>query len=326
MKRMILSLVAAIVAATATYAQSTLVATLTHGETIKMYTGSNALFNAHNAAVSGDIINLSGGTFNATTITKGITIRGTGIDEPHPTVLSSSNFWINIPEDDPNPFSMEGVRYYNIGNYSDGVVLYNAKNPTFIKCQINKFSSSSSSNFENATFINCKIDQITGVSSCSANFINCFIRSGEVGFKSSFVNCILRSSSYSYGKAQFINCIIEGTTTINSSNKGFNCVQVASSEKNIFTSTGTFVDCSTTTYSTLFKDYTGTYSDDQTFELTDEAKTTFLGADGTQVGLYGGMLPYNSTPSYPRITKFDVAKKATADGKLSVDIEVSAAQ
>ena len=114
---------------------------------------------------------------------------------------------------------------------------------------------------------------------------------------------------------------------MDSSNKGFNCVQVASSEIDIFPSTGTFVDCSTTTYSQLWeKGDNWSVNDLYPCELTDEAKTTFLGADGTQVGLYGGMLPYNSTPSYPRITKFDVAKKSTADGKLSVEIEVSAAQ
>ena len=76
----------------------------------------------------------------------------------------------------------------------------------------------------------------------------------------------------------------------------------------------------------MFKDFTGTYSDTQTFELTEEAKTKYLGTDGTEVGIYGGLLPYNSTPSYPQITKMNVANKTTADGKLSVEIEVSATE
>jgi hypothetical protein len=63
-----------------------------------------------------------------------------------------------------------------------------------------------------------------------------------------------------------------------------------------------------------------------TFELTDEAKAKFLGTDSTEVGWYGGVLPYTSIPSYPRITKMNVANKSTADGKLSVEIEVSAAK
>jgi hypothetical protein len=81
--------------------------------------------------------------------------------------------------------------------------------------------------------------------------------------------------------------------------------------------------------SSLFKTYTGgviTSNDEETFELTDEAKTTYLGSDGTQVGIYGGSLPFDPTPSNPQITKFNVASKSTADGKLSVDIQVNTAE
>ena len=81
-----------------------------------------------------------------------------------------------------------------------------------------------------------------------------------------------------------------------------------------------------TEYNKVFKDFTGSYSDIQTFELTDEAKTEYLGNDGTEVGMHGGIMPYSSTPSYPQITKMNVANKTTADGKLSVEIEVSAVE
>ena len=77
------------------------------------------------------------------------------------------------------------------------------------------------------------------------------------------------------------------------------------------------------TYTEFFKDYTGIYNDDITFELTDEAKAKFLGTDDTQVGNYGGNFPYDPTTTNPHITKCNVAAKSTADGKLSVDIEVA---
>ena len=77
---------------------------------------------------------------------------------------------------------------------------------------------------------------------------------------------------------------------------------------------------------TAFKTYTGTYNDNETFELTDAAKTQYLGSDRTEVGIYGGSLPFDPTPTNPQITKCNVASKSTADGKLSVDIEVSAAE
>ena len=80
MKKFFLSLVVAMIGTTATFAQNTLVATLTHGDNISIYYGVNALREAHEAATSGDIINLSGGAFPAVDITKGITLRGAGID------------------------------------------------------------------------------------------------------------------------------------------------------------------------------------------------------------------------------------------------------
>ena len=64
--------------------------------------------------------------------------------------------------------------------------------------------------------------------------------------------------------------------------------------------------------------------DTDTFcDLTDEAAAKYLGTDHTQVGLYGGVNPFSAIPNYPRIKKFIVASKPTADGKLDVDIEVS---
>ena len=84
-----------------------------------------------------------------------------------------------------------------------------------------------------------------------------------------------------------------------------------------------------TEYATLFKTYPGgslEKLDSEDFQLTDAAKTQCLGTDGTEVGIYGGSLPFDPTPSNPQITKCNVAAKSTADGKLSVDIEVNAAE
>ena len=64
------------------------------------------------------------------------------------------------------------------------------------------------------------------------------------------------------------------------------------------------------------------YSESETFELTDSAKTTYLGDDGAQVGIYGGIRPFTTVLSYPQFTKAAVAKEAV-DGKLSVNIEIN---
>lgn len=64
----------------------------------------------------------------------------------------------------------------------------------------------------------------------------------------------------------------------------------------------------------------------QTYELTDENQKNWIGTDGTQVGMHGGNLPFDPAVDAPVISKFNVASKTTADGKLSVDIEVKAAE
>ena len=68
------------------------------------------------------------------------------------------------------------------------------------------------------------------------------------------------------------------------------------------------------------------YNDSELFTLTETAKAKYLGTDSKQVGIYGGNLPYEEDPTTPQITKCNVAAKSTADGKLSVDIEVKAAE
>ena len=56
--------------------------------------------------------------------------------------------------------------------------------------------------------------------------------------------------------------------------------------------------------------------------LKDEIASNFLGTDGTQVGIYGGFMPYSTRPTYMVLKRCNVANKTTIDGKLSVDIEV----
>ena len=73
--------------------------------------------------------------------------------------------------------------------------------------------------------------------------------------------------------------------------------------------------------SDIFKSFTGSNFGMETYELTDEAKAKYKGADGTQVGIYGGKYPFNPIPSTAQVKKFDV-QTTTTDGKLNVKINV----
>ena len=81
MKRLFSLLVLAL-SFSALFAQQTTVALLNHEGTITTYYGSEALVQAHKAAVHGDVITLSGGGFTApSSWTKAVTLRGAGCYE-----------------------------------------------------------------------------------------------------------------------------------------------------------------------------------------------------------------------------------------------------
>ena len=58
------------------------------------------------------------------------------------------------------------------------------------------------------------------------------------------------------------------------------------------------------------------------FILKDEIATSFMGDDGTEVGIHGGNIPYDSRPSYQIVRHYSVPKKSDNEGLLNVEIEV----
>ena len=353
MKKLFFSLVAAIVAATATYAQGSLLATLSHDGNISAFYGANALKSAVNAAENGDAITLSSGQFNAVNITKAIILRGAGMSistdsiNPHESSIIQGAFTINVPDSIEDRLTMEGL-------YVNGGITYSGKlrNAQFLKCRFQNFIAATSALITNTTFIHCRFyDGYTQNANSNAYFINCLVCSPRNAESSSmeFDNCFVKFDDESnYGcctdkvvNTYYKNCIIQNTSyhySRSSSSRmipynctAYNCVGLGNfdifsnmSSKN---TTNRYVN----SIGLVFKTYSATsYStyinDSHSFELTETAATTYLGTDGTQVGIFGGNLPYDENPTIPQITKCNVASKSTADGKLSVDIEVKAAE
>lgn len=73
MKKLFL-FVAGMLFAVTSFAQNTVVASLSHGTNVTYFYGADALKQAEPVAESGDIISLSGGTFNGTDITKAVSL------------------------------------------------------------------------------------------------------------------------------------------------------------------------------------------------------------------------------------------------------------
>lgn len=349
MRKLFLSLVA-LTMATMSYAQSSVLATLSHEGEISTFYGAGALKSAHAAAKHGDVITLSSGSFQAVDITKAVTIRGAGmqvdtIAKIYPSVIVG-NYFINVADTLEQHLTMEGV-------YCDDntVTVYNKlKNATFIKSRFYRFTSVYGATngygfMLNLAFIHCKIAEEFNNSNGSntVSFVNSVIMNPVVNSSSytnnsfEFTNCVIRwndcypSSSSHY--AIYRNCILTCFPYLKSSdcylsetNLIYNCLGICTSNMFAkFGSQGVFL-YTTKNLLDVFKNWAGTYTDAQSFELKDEAKTKYLGDDGKELGIYGGNLPFTPNPTNPKITKFNVASKSTADGKLSVDIEVKAAE
>ena len=318
------------------YAQSSTLATLNHEGTISTFYGITALKEAYGAAVDGDVITLASGSYSAIDLTKAVSICGAGMGlgaakNVEPTILLG-DFRLNLPEDNTTRFSIEGI-------YHNGTIKYSkCQNAMFLKCRLNSISyyTQSSNKLKGISFVHCRIAKDFVLNNnCSVSLINCIVNepwcvnTSDDTSVFDFTNCVLKRSAKYLGYSTLRNCIFYNTTTATfvSSTSLYNTVVFSSVSDVLDNIVNNGTNIVTEDWPGVFKTYSGQqFEDVETFELTDEAKTKYLGTDGTEVGIYGGNLPFDPTPSNPQITKCNVASKSTADGKLSVDIEVRAAE
>ena len=359
MKKILLSFVA-FVFATVCLAQGSLLATLSHDGEISAYYGASALKAALTAAADGDVITLSSGQFRAVNITKAVTLRGAGMSvsndstNTHESTISQGGFQIDLADSLQGRFIMEGI-------YIDGDVTYlgTLKNAQFLKCRFKglgyyNYNNTTNGEITNTSFIHCRFASYCKIAANSnASFINCVVNgiqqpnsSSNIEMANCFVHFSLNSSLSNTTpryclNTYFKNCILTYNNSLWDSSYYYlptsctasNCIGLGSSS-NIFSNiaygnkNNTWIGANITSVFKTYKDNntTNLISDSENFELTDEAKAKYLGVDGTQVGIHGGNLPYNEQPITPQITKCNVAAKSTADGKLSVEIEVKAAE
>lgn len=313
-------------------------ATLNHNDTITVFYGYYALKDAHNAAVAGDIVTLSPGTFEKCDITKPITLRGAGatidtIAGTYPTVIAGV-FKLEIPKHTEYNLVMEGVFV------SEYVNMYNLYNAKFNRCYINRINFGGSSHetiSEDIEFVQCMIRGFCGskyISSTSCfTFVNCALYWENYSYEvpSTFINSLLiMGTNMNFSKSTAYNSVI---TRINSSccftqtANAFNSIFIKNGySSNILYNTTNNTNVIYNELNEVFKTWhsctSSNFSFDERYILKEEIATSFLGSDGTEVGIHGGMFPFDTRPSYMVVKKCNVANKSTIDGKLSVDIEV----
>ena len=330
--KLLLTLLVLLCGAMPTMAQSSPIATLSHDGQMTAYYGATALSAAVEAAVDGDVITLSNGTFNACNITKAVTIRGAGmvpnpVTNQFPTYISG-NITISSTST-THRLIMEGLNCTGKLCYR-----YAVPNPLFQKCIFNGVQTESQSYFSmiNATFVNCHVtgDFILTSACTQATLVNCFLTTLNANdCVIDAQNCVINCYNFALVKnSTFANCIFvkngnNSPVHFKAGNNVYNCVYTGSSD-NIFANIAFDGNNKVVpNVADVFQEFTGeNYSYDVSFALTETAAATYLGTDGTQVGMYGGSLPFDPMMSVLQIKRCNVASKTTADGKLSIDIEV----
>lgn len=353
MKKLFFSLVVACMTliGSEAYAQSEAQsATLQQKDKTTVYYGPTAFVDAFNAVKdSADVITLSSGTFLSTTVNKPVTIYGAGFELNeekgiYPTIIN--DFYIahinaTDPED-PNiqtknnidGIHIEGVRINGLGFGGNQIVAtlsnlvlkkcyfeqlifdnyyspYTAMttNTKVINCVINTFYVDTSSN--NFGICNSIINNLIGMDQPNSLFVknsiifkmdnvygtfkdNIMLPSGAIfgiGLSSYYERNIARSST-----------LVDGLSDANKKDNWVGKTDIA-----------------------IFGETIGdAYNPKLTYAIKAEAAKTYIGTDGTPVGLYGGFYPFTKTPSTPQIVSKAIDVQSTTDGKLKVNIKVEA--
>ena len=324
MKRTLL-LICTLLCANVLLAQEQL-AVLKHNDSTSVFYGASAFEQAYTAATHGDIITLSDGIFSTPQyVKKGITVRGNGTVADTARKSTGTYFmedFIVSNLGDSLQFSAEGI-------YFDYLSLGSAYDVNLTRCYVHTFYQNGG-----VQATNCIIrTSLYGTLSNNNTYINCVLLS--LNNSSPYIlpyyaicnNCIILGTHDTqgshYGQFQYNNCIIMrkgiSSDTIlhgiinNSVLIGFTGTNGPASSGNVAMS-----------LSDVFENWDGESlsTDLETYVLKSSVSDSIQSLDGSEVGIFGGFMPFDWRPSYSIIKRFNVANRTTADGKLSVDIEV----
>lgn len=338
MKKFFLSLLAVGMCLTSNAQTEKLMATLQHGDTTTVYYGENAFYNAYqDAADTLDIITLSGGEFtNIPGIQKSITIYGAGFEPA--SSQGGQMTYIGGLTILANGVHVEGIC---IGGgitirHMTNLPIYNTE---IVKCYAKDISFGTDS--YNTTIRQSRVyNGVQGTqhkdnpNNYAQNLLisNCYLGGESVyGFSyhsvGHFTNestihvdhCLIKAKSSSQGP------ISVARYTNNITYHGF--PDGSSADKNIFI-TGENPAYNEFAWWGTNEDFwaaegeDGNYADEKTWELKNA--NNYIGTDGTQVGLHGGVYAWNKFITLPRITEYSVDTKDANNGFIKLTLKAEA--
>ena len=321
MKKIVL-LIFALCYTVVAYAQGTdqVSAILQHGDTETIFIGNTGLEKAYSAAVDGDVIILSQGIFNSiNNISKVLTIYGAGFEDNAETNTATTTINGTVKLGDGSDTEFDGIHIEGVK--INGYLGLNSqlKNVTIQRCCITN-NVELNHNTENVTFRQCyMLGDILGQYKHANGLLisNCYITKNINNFSvNSFVHIDHSYMGNMYSRvyreyAQFLwtNSIINKLSGDMPSGYAAivkNCIFFADNYYNDVNLENCYrLD----SIADIFADSeNGDYSPTRTFEPKDP--TTYVGTDGTPIGLSGGA-GWNKVPSNPYVSKVNTTLSGT---------------
>jgi len=306
--------------------------------TTTIFGGDTPLTEAYDAAVTGDTLYVSGGNFvGPTTIDKGLVIIGAGYNTDSTAVTGKTYIYsstinsgrIVIGSNASNLY-MEGMQFQG-GLYKADADITGF---TFIRLKIADVSFTNTGTIPtNAAIIQCDISADFYIQGVTYSVIsNCILRGRIYNSDSNvFKNNVITKAD---GFGTFANCdantftnnIITSGSLISDGNCSYNNFQY-----NVFNQSSPALGTGNTDLNnykgidmaTVFVDMGA--SD---FHLLPDASTTYLGDDATEVGLYGGPIPFKegAVPINPHISFKSIQTTTDSNGFLNISFTVEAQQ
>jgi len=308
-------------------------ATLEHNGATQVFYGQNSFVDAYNASVNGDQIYLSAGVFaSPSTLVKGVKVYGTGYFPIEGKQTQVGDLQIAKGADS---LRLEGL-------YINGNIKYNGPNEIdyvkIVRCRLGSVNFATITN--HCSFEECFISNDILFSTRPNNFLlrNSIIQSQVSYINSNALiegNIFMPSSNYENGwEANFLSVkysIIQNNIFLGTSNLFYDLGNANTNtvNKNLFVSSNPEGVNKATNYTgvaqtAIFVNQTGdaiSYSHDYHLKTPE----TYIGTDGTQVGIYGGLsFKEKGIPSNPYIESKDVAPTTETNGNLKINISVKA--
>ncbi len=306
--------------------------------TTTIFGGNTPLTEAYDAAVTGDTLYVSGGNFVApTTIDKGLVIIGAGYDIDSTAVTGRTYIYsstINsgriIIGSNASNLYMEGMEFQGgLAKTDPDVTGF-----TLIRLKIADLSFTNTGAIPtNASIIQCYVAGSFYIQGVTNSIISsCVLRDRILNSDTNVFKNNVMTVSNGFGTLAncdanvFMNNVFTSNNLVSDGNCSFNNFQY-----NVFTQSSPNLETGATDLNnykgidmaTVFVDLAGL-----DFHLLPDASTTYLGDDGTEVGLYGGPSPFKegAVPVNPHISKKSIQTTSDSNGFLNISFTVEAQQ